>query len=97
MAAFADELSDKPLARTLLNEPVVLFRQADGSPVALEDSCCHRRRLVFNAAGRCVHVPGQDTIPKAACVVSYPLAELDGLIWLWAGDPALADVGKVGV
>src|SRR5690606_18211680 len=25
-----------------LNEPVVLFRREDGTPVALEDRCCHR-------------------------------------------------------
>ena len=29
-------------ARGLLGEPVVLYRQADGTPVALEDRCCHR-------------------------------------------------------
>ena len=30
------------LRRTLLDEPVVLYRQLDGTPVALEDRCCHR-------------------------------------------------------
>src|SRR5437868_4279226 len=42
VAAFAWELSDKPLARTLLNQPVVLFRTAAGEVAALEDRCCHR-------------------------------------------------------
>jgi phenylpropionate dioxygenase-like ring-hydroxylating dioxygenase large terminal subunit len=41
VAAFAWELKDKPLARTLLNRPVVLFR-ANGQVSALEDRCCHR-------------------------------------------------------
>jgi len=27
----------------LLNEPVVLYRKEDGTPVALEDRCCHRQ------------------------------------------------------
>jgi phenylpropionate dioxygenase-like ring-hydroxylating dioxygenase large terminal subunit len=27
----------------LLGEPVVLYRRSDGTPVALEDRCCHRR------------------------------------------------------
>ncbi len=42
VAAWSQEVGAKPLARTLLNEPVVLFRAADGAPVALEDRCCHR-------------------------------------------------------
>ena len=32
----------KLLRRTLLNEPVVFFRQEDGTPVALADKCAHR-------------------------------------------------------
>jgi vanillate O-demethylase monooxygenase subunit len=42
-AAFAHELKETPLGRIFLNEPVVLYRMADGTPVALEDRCCHRR------------------------------------------------------
>jgi len=42
VAAFAWEFSDKPLARTLLNHPVVMFRTASGDIAALEDRCCHR-------------------------------------------------------
>ncbi|MDC0033246.1 aromatic ring-hydroxylating dioxygenase subunit alpha [Alphaproteobacteria bacterium] len=30
------------LARIILDEPVVLYRRQDGTPVALEDRCCHR-------------------------------------------------------
>ncbi len=33
---------EQPLARTLLDEPVVLFRTSEGRAVALEDRCCHR-------------------------------------------------------
>ncbi len=42
VAAFENELGSQPLARTLLNEPIVIFRTEDGTPVALEDRCCHR-------------------------------------------------------
>ncbi|NRR31687.1 aromatic ring-hydroxylating dioxygenase subunit alpha [Oxalobacteraceae bacterium] len=42
VAGFASELQDKPLARVLLNHPVVMFRTADGGVAALEDRCCHR-------------------------------------------------------
>lgn len=42
VAGFAWELKDKPVGRTLLGKPVVLFRTADGQVAALEDRCCHR-------------------------------------------------------
>jgi len=42
VAGTAAECTQKPLARTLLNEKVVLFRTLNGQPVALEDRCCHR-------------------------------------------------------
>jgi phenylpropionate dioxygenase-like ring-hydroxylating dioxygenase large terminal subunit len=41
-AAWSKDLSDRPLAKTFLNEKVVLFRAANGQPAALEDKCCHR-------------------------------------------------------
>jgi vanillate O-demethylase monooxygenase subunit len=42
VAGFAWELGDKPLARTLLNHRVVMFRTAAGEVAALEDRCCHK-------------------------------------------------------
>jgi phenylpropionate dioxygenase-like ring-hydroxylating dioxygenase large terminal subunit len=42
VAAWADEVTDKPVARRILNEPVVLFRDERGSAAALLDMCCHR-------------------------------------------------------
>ncbi len=41
-AAWDDEVTETPLARTILGEPVVLFRTGSGRPAALEDRCCHR-------------------------------------------------------
>lgn len=44
VAAWDCELpSDRLLARTIINEPVVLYRKASGAVVALEDRCCHRQ------------------------------------------------------
>lgn len=43
VAAWSDELGRQPLAQIYLNEPVVLFRKEDGTPVAMEDRCPHRR------------------------------------------------------
>ncbi|MBP6900152.1 MAG: aromatic ring-hydroxylating dioxygenase subunit alpha [Burkholderiaceae bacterium] len=46
VAGFASELQQgpdaRPLARTLLNQKLVLFRSGDGGVAALEDRCCHR-------------------------------------------------------
>lgn len=41
-AALTDELRDKPLARQLLSENVVLFRTANGDVGAVADRCPHR-------------------------------------------------------
>jgi len=41
-ALWSHELADKPVAKTFLNEKIVLFRNASGQVGALEDSCCHR-------------------------------------------------------
>jgi len=42
VAAWAEELSTQPLARTLLETPVVLFRDPQGQAHALMDRCPHR-------------------------------------------------------
>ena len=42
LAAWAHEVSTKPLARRICNKPVVLFRTLDGQASALIDSCSHR-------------------------------------------------------
>jgi len=42
IAAWADELKQKPLARRICNDTIVLFRDQSGRPAALLDRCCHR-------------------------------------------------------
>lgn len=43
VAAIGREVEpDKVLARTILGEPVALYRKADGGVAALQDRCCHR-------------------------------------------------------
>ncbi|HKP79026.1 MAG TPA: aromatic ring-hydroxylating dioxygenase subunit alpha [Phenylobacterium sp.] len=41
-AAYADEVTRTPFARTILNERIALYRREDGGPVALSDTCPHR-------------------------------------------------------
>jgi nitrite reductase/ring-hydroxylating ferredoxin subunit len=42
VAAMADEVGPEPLERTILGEPVVLFRTEAGDPVAMSGVCPHR-------------------------------------------------------
>ena len=42
VVAWANELSDKPLAITVLDEPLVVFRDGQGLAAVLEDRCAHR-------------------------------------------------------
>lgn len=107
--ANSDEIGSTPLGRRVLDEPIVLYRLGDGTPVALADSCPHRRyplslgRLVgdvlvcnyhgfsFDCAGRCVAVPGQESIPSRADVRRYPLVERGPWLLVWMGDPERPD------
>jgi vanillate monooxygenase len=52
---------------------------------------CGYHGLVYNAEGRCVFMPSQETINPAARVRSYPVVERHRFVWVWPGDPALAD------
>ena len=52
VAAWDYELpADQPIGRTIINEPIVLYRAPDQSIVALEDRCCHRAAPL--SLGRC--------------------------------------------
>jgi phenylpropionate dioxygenase-like ring-hydroxylating dioxygenase large terminal subunit len=45
VAAWSDGLLDGQLvARTIMNEPIVLYRKADGGVAAIEDRCARRYR-----------------------------------------------------
>jgi vanillate O-demethylase monooxygenase subunit len=42
VACTPDEIDDKPLGRTICNEKIAFYRQADGQAAAVEDFCPHR-------------------------------------------------------
>ena len=56
---------------------------------------CGYHGLTFNCAGNCVAAPTQDRIPPSATVRSYPVTDKWGLVWIWMGNPALADEAKI--
>ncbi|GGD94012.1 aromatic ring-hydroxylating dioxygenase subunit alpha [Maribacter cobaltidurans] len=56
---------------------------------------CGYHGLEYNSDGRCSYMPSQETINPSACVRSYPAVQKYRFIWVWMGDPALADEAKI--
>src|ERR1044071_4088482 len=53
VVAFSDEITEKPLARTILGDRVVMYRTSLGKPVVLADRCPHRAMAL--SQGKVVH------------------------------------------
>jgi nitrite reductase/ring-hydroxylating ferredoxin subunit len=73
VAGWSQDLGkDQLLARTILNQPVVLYRKADGGVAALEDRCAHRfaplsaGRLVGDDRVQCLY-HGLEFDPAGNC------------------------------
>lgn len=47
--------------------------------------------FVYDRTGACVRVPSQAQVPYGARVPSYPVMEEGGLVWVWLGEPTLAE------
>ncbi len=60
-----------------------------------DEVVCGYHGLVYNAEGLCTHMPSQETINPSACVRSYPVVERHRFVWVWPGDPLLADPAAV--
>ncbi|CAM4195611.1 Rieske 2Fe-2S domain-containing protein [Kerstersia similis] len=56
-----------------------------------DELVCGYHGLVFNSAGRCTHMPSQETLNPSACVRTFPVVERHRFVWVWPGDPAKAD------
>lgn len=113
VAAWSGEVGRKLLARTILDEPVVLYRREDGQPAALLDSCPHKlaplslgelkgdevecgyHGMTFDCSGRCSRIPGQSSIPPGARVRAFPVVERYNAVWIWMGEPELADPSAI--
>ena len=114
VAGWSKEYGQKLVAQRLLNECVVLYRKQDGTPVALEDACPHRKLplskgalkddaiecgyhgLTFDGSGKCIAAPTQpEQIPEKARVRSYPVVDRYRLLWIWMGEPELADPNDI--
>ena len=56
---------------------------------------CRYHGLRFDAQGICRLNPHGGAIPKAARVKSYPLAERDGMLWIWMGAQGRANESEL--
>jgi phenylpropionate dioxygenase-like ring-hydroxylating dioxygenase large terminal subunit len=56
---------------------------------------CPYHGLRFDGAGRCVSIPGQDTIPDQAHIAGYVAEERWGMIWVWMGAAKEADPAAI--
>lgn len=56
---------------------------------------CHYHGLLYDGAGQCVKIPGQNNVPPSAQIRRYPVVERYRWLWIWMGDPALADPDKI--
>ena len=62
----------------------------------LEDRIqCGYHGMIYDETGVCADVPSQKLVPKEARVKSYPIVERDHWVWIWMGDPALADPAEI--
>ena len=56
-----------------------------------DDIRCMYHGMKFDPSGKCIQIPGQDTIPNKLGVRSYPAIEKYGLVFVWTGDIEKAD------
>jgi vanillate O-demethylase monooxygenase subunit len=56
---------------------------------------CAYHGMQFDGSGKCVLIPTQKMIPASAKTRSYPVVERMKFVWIWMGDPALADEAMI--
>ncbi|MBF4571858.1 aromatic ring-hydroxylating dioxygenase subunit alpha [Herbiconiux sp. VKM Ac-1786] len=66
-----------------------------GKVVGKDGIQCPYHGIVYNSAGRCVSMPAQEVLNPSATVPSFPAVERYRFIWVWLGDPLLADPDKI--
>ncbi|HLI20474.1 MAG TPA: aromatic ring-hydroxylating dioxygenase subunit alpha [Stellaceae bacterium] len=52
---------------------------------------CPYHGLTYDDSGACVRIPSQKLIPPTTRVRSYPVVERYHWVWIWMGEPSLAD------
>jgi vanillate O-demethylase monooxygenase subunit len=103
-ALFARRLLDRPIVfyRKRDGTPVALLDRcphrfaylSKGHRIDDEVECIYHG-LRFGPDGTCTRSPYQDAPPANAVVQAFPLVERHAMLWIWMGDPALADPADI--
>jgi vanillate O-demethylase monooxygenase subunit len=59
-----------------------------------DNLACPYHGLTFDKNGVCVLVPGQAST-QGICVKAFPVEERWGCVWVWMGEPSLADPSRI--
>lgn len=52
---------------------------------------CGYHGMTFEPSGACVAIPGQTSIPPGSTVRTYPVVDRWKFLWIWMGEPELAN------
>jgi vanillate O-demethylase monooxygenase subunit len=55
---------------------------------------CGYHGFEYDVAGLCVRVPSQAQVPFGASVRSFPVRDDGTFVWIWAGEPSLAELRR---
>lgn len=101
---FERTICNEPLVfyRTEAGAPVVMqgrcphrFYPLAKSPLVGDAIQCGYHGMTFGPDGRCINIPTQDKIPEKCRTRVYPAVERWQWLWVWMGDPALADPAAI--
>ncbi|WP_404711852.1 Rieske 2Fe-2S domain-containing protein [Sphingomonas sp. MMS24-J13] len=103
-ALFARRLLDLPILfyRTGAGTPVAMLDRcphrfaylSKGRRIGDAMECVYHG-LRFGADGQCTRSPYQESPPANAVVRTFPLIERHRMLWIWMGDPPLADPAAI--
>jgi len=108
-ADFTRELRERTLLgesvvfyRTIAGEPVAILNRCPHRSFPLSQGTlegdlvrCGYHGLAFRQDGSCADIPTQTTVPPGVCTRSYPLVERGPFVWIWMGEPNLADESAI--
>lgn len=90
------------LYRTEAGDPVALDNRCIHRSFPLhqgtlegDNVVCGYHGYTYGTDGVCVKVPAQDRVPPRAKVRSYPIVERGPWVWIFTGDPELADEARI--
>ena len=63
--------------------------------LAGDEIVCKYHGWRYDGSGACTTIPSQDRVPPGCKIRSYPVVQIWNWVWIWTGDPALADASKI--